>query len=230
MTEIDTSAEAAERMCVACGTRVPASHDRAQPGPGCPSPDACTFDLTPHEAWQHWRAVAHQRAVENTALRAERDAIQAAARDCFNAQTEIDETWDAIGTRGNRAAVSLSEQVASLCRELDDGSFYKEADIDALMSERDALRAIAIEGVRMLLEQERVATAERDALRADVERLRRALRPFVEFVHDDFRKGNAAYVLTPCDGRGGGWIGAEDLRNARAALTDAPATPQRSPT
>ena len=48
------------RMCVNCGRVVPASHDRAEPGPGCKAPDACTFDLTPREAWEHWRAKAHQ--------------------------------------------------------------------------------------------------------------------------------------------------------------------------
>ena len=54
------------RMCVACGIVVAASHDRTQPGPGCKAPDACTFDLTPSEAWQHWRTKEH-------AARAERD-------------------------------------------------------------------------------------------------------------------------------------------------------------
>lgn len=48
------------RMCVNCGVVVPSSHDRAQPGPGCKSPDACTFDLTPREAWEHWRTKALQ--------------------------------------------------------------------------------------------------------------------------------------------------------------------------
>jgi hypothetical protein len=48
------------RMCVNCGLVVPALHDRAQPGPGCEAPDACTFDMTPREAWEHWRAKAHQ--------------------------------------------------------------------------------------------------------------------------------------------------------------------------
>lgn len=54
-----------------------------------------------------------------TGLRAELDAVRSEARACFDAQSEIDATWDAIGTRGNPNALSLSEQVASLMRELD---------------------------------------------------------------------------------------------------------------
>ena len=141
----DTSAEAVERLA--------ARVDGAECKAGCGSMAVCMCAYAA-DCVDTLRALAAER----DALRAERDAIQAAARDCFDAQTEIDETWDAIGTRGNRAAVSLSEQVSSLCRELDDGSFYKEADIDRLMGERDALRARA-----------EAAEIERDRLRDSVE-------------------------------------------------------------
>lgn len=46
------------RMCVNCGKTVPASHPRNEPLEECTGPDglaACTFDTTPHEAWQVWR-------------------------------------------------------------------------------------------------------------------------------------------------------------------------------
>lgn len=53
---------------------------------------------------------------------------------------------------------------------------------------------------------------------AEIERLRAALRPFVEYVHDDFRTGTRVWALMEVHaGDGGGWIGAEDLRRARAA-------------
>ena len=59
---------------------------------------------------------------------------------------------------------------------------------------------------------------QRDALHVYAKKLEAALRPFVEYVHDDFRRGNATYELVATDRAGGGLIGAEDLRRARAAL------------
>ena len=53
------------------------------------------------------------------AVEAERDALRIEARRCFDAQHEIDDTWDAIGTRGNPQALTLAEQVSSIIRELD---------------------------------------------------------------------------------------------------------------
>lgn len=49
----------ATRMCVACGRSVPASHGRVDPAPGCPTPEACTLDMTDAEAAQHWRQKYH---------------------------------------------------------------------------------------------------------------------------------------------------------------------------
>lgn len=60
------------RMCVNCGTFAPVGHTRNHPLPECVGPDglsACTFDLTPKEAWQHWSVEAHK-------LRAERDRLR----------------------------------------------------------------------------------------------------------------------------------------------------------
>lgn len=62
------------RMCVNCGTFAPVGHTRNHPLPECVGPDglsACTFDLTPEEAWQHWSVEAHK-------LRAERDRLREA--------------------------------------------------------------------------------------------------------------------------------------------------------
>ena len=59
---------------------------------------------------------------------------------------------------------------------------------------------------------------QRDALHVYAKKLEAALRPFVEYVHDDFRRGKATYELVATDRAGGGLIGAEDLRRARAAL------------
>lgn len=55
------------RMCVNCGRYAQREHDRVEPLADCPSPDACTFDMTPDEAWQYWREKYH-------ALRAKLDA------------------------------------------------------------------------------------------------------------------------------------------------------------
>ena len=59
---------------------------------------------------------------------------------------------------------------------------------------------------------------QRDALHVYAKKLEAALRPFVEYVHDDFRRGKATYELVATDRAGGGLIGAEDLCRARAAL------------
>lgn len=64
---------AGQRMCVNCGKYAPAGHDRTQPLPECVGPDdmaACTFDLTPSEAWQHWSKIAHDLRADNARLSA----------------------------------------------------------------------------------------------------------------------------------------------------------------
>jgi hypothetical protein len=61
--------DAPERMCVNCGRTRPASEGRDAPGKDCPSPDACTWDMTPEEAADHWRKLAHNRAAEIARLR-----------------------------------------------------------------------------------------------------------------------------------------------------------------
>jgi hypothetical protein len=55
------------RMCVNCGASAPAECDRLASPPSCPSPDACSFDMTPHEAWQYWRKKYHAATAASAA-------------------------------------------------------------------------------------------------------------------------------------------------------------------
>ena len=71
---------AGQRMCVNCGKFAPDDHDRTQPLPECVGPDdmaACTFDLTPSEAWQHWSKIAHDLRADNARLRANIEELKA---------------------------------------------------------------------------------------------------------------------------------------------------------
>lgn len=66
------------RMCVNCGRTKPVSEDRHEPLPECTGPDgyaACTFDMTPQEAWEHWRGEAHRLAAERDDAREEYRAM-----------------------------------------------------------------------------------------------------------------------------------------------------------
>ena len=55
------------------------------------------------------------------------------------------------------------------------------------------------------------------ALEAENAALREALRPFVDYVHDEYRV-SGEYMLVPATLNGGGWFGAEDFRRAFAAF------------
>ena len=66
----------------------------------------------------------------------------------------------------------------------------------------------------------RTLAAERDALQARIVELETALRPFVDYVHDDLRKGDKKFTLTPWHHGGGGWICTLDLCRASNALID----------
>jgi hypothetical protein len=70
------------RLCVMCGKSKPASDPRE--APGCPPVSdeyghLCAFDMTPQEAWAHWRQVAHEERIESDRLRAELEAKGAAS-------------------------------------------------------------------------------------------------------------------------------------------------------
>lgn len=66
------------------------------------------------------------------------------------------------------------------------------------------------------------AMKERDALQAKLAKAVEALRPFVDYVHDEYRDANpnAKFVLTPWYMGGGGWIGVEDLIRASTTLAE----------
>ena len=67
------------RMCVVCGKTA----DADKPWPDCETPNCCTPDATPQEAWQHWRDLWH---ADRAKWSAERDRLRGAslrALDCL---------------------------------------------------------------------------------------------------------------------------------------------------
>ena len=103
------------RMCLNCGRTAPASHDRAEPGPGCVSPDACTFDLTPDEAWHYWRKVAHDlrdraKAAEAALARVDTETLERAAKVAENCFLIVapETVSQRVGTESNRAAIAAA--------------------------------------------------------------------------------------------------------------------------
>jgi hypothetical protein len=73
------------RVCVNCWRTADASKvKRGDDLPECVGPDGlsgCTFDLTPQEAWEHWRSVAHDRREDAARMTTERDAALARVRE-----------------------------------------------------------------------------------------------------------------------------------------------------
>ncbi len=65
------------RMCVNCGATRPAEEGRETSGADCKSPNACTWDHTPHEAFEHWRREAHARSARVNELDAALSDIDA---------------------------------------------------------------------------------------------------------------------------------------------------------
>ena len=99
-------------------------------------------------------------------------------------------------------------------------------DDDVPYIRADLVFALCDENERLLADREQGGKDycnmmdQRDALHVYAKKLEAALplRPFVEYVHDDFRRGKATYELVATDHAGGELIGAEDLRRARAAI------------
>lgn len=147
------------RMCVNCGLIVPASHDRAQPGPGCAAPDACTFDLTPREACDHWRAKAHKYQADAqaaVALVVERaaDMIEDNVRHAKELGREI---WAMPDLRALAPADGLAA-VDALRKERDEAKRLME------MRHREMLAADAL--MRKHQRRAEKAEADRDRLAA----------------------------------------------------------------
>jgi hypothetical protein len=78
---------------------------------------------------------------ERDGWKAQAEATASAARACFDAQSEIEEAWDQIGTRGNKGHLSLPEQLAVLFREEETALAASEAKVARLTAERDEARA-----------------------------------------------------------------------------------------
>ena len=89
-------------------------------------------------------------------------------------------------------------------------------EIERLTDENERMRADRDQGARDYCD----LMEHRDRQHVQIAKLEAALRPFVKYVHDDLRRGSATYELVAVDRHGGGLIGAEDLRRARAALAE----------
>ena len=88
------------RMCVVCGRIFPASQDRTVPGEGCPTPDACTLDMTTEEAFEHWRDIAHEQRIEIARMREALEAISS-SKFCSYEETSQDSYGTGV-TDGHR--------------------------------------------------------------------------------------------------------------------------------
>lgn len=104
-------------------------------------------------------------------LERERDAATANARmyeatskeaarglECLS---DIDDAWDAIGTRGNRKALTLAEQISSLTRELNDSEVEAAALRSRVARLEEALRAIDAKVVELGLAAQRKANGHK---------------------------------------------------------------------
>lgn len=110
-----------------------------------------------------------------------------------------------------QAIIDNLHAVEEKYRETANADFHRA---NRLQAENERLRADREQGGKDYCNM----MDQRDAQHVYAKKLEAALRPFVEYVHDDFRRGKATYELVATDRAGGGLIGAEDLRRARAAL------------
>jgi hypothetical protein len=107
------------RMCLSCGMKVPAEHNRDDPGPGCTSPDACTFDMTDGEAWQYWRQKYHDLRVRapRPMKDAPRDGVilvvsEMLAKD-LRAWADRQEVLEPAHSARRRDLISILQQISS---------------------------------------------------------------------------------------------------------------------
>jgi hypothetical protein len=110
------------RVCVNCGSCASAGHDRSLPMEDCPSPEACTFDLTPSEAVMYWRKMFYDIRKERDALQKELAAIRAeleppddwsthlAARVMCKAAKRYDAIIERVNEVENRTLCSLDHK------------------------------------------------------------------------------------------------------------------------
>lgn len=79
------------RPCLTCGRYLPKEHNRAKPGPGCKSPEACTIDMTTEEVLEHWRKKAHEAGPTLTYLPPGEMIVTGPAVGAYNLQAEFQE-------------------------------------------------------------------------------------------------------------------------------------------
>ena len=160
--------------------------------------------------------------LDTTAIRAMADALEAAIGrillpGAMSMEAEAMRTLcDALDTEQaeNERLQTIIDNLHAVeenHRETANAEFHRA---NRLQAENERLRADREQGGKDYCNM----MDQRDALHVYAKKLEAALRPFVEYVHDDFRRGNATYELVATDRAGGGLIGAEDLRRARAAL------------
>lgn len=110
------------RMCVNCGKVVPADAvGRGDGLPECEHPEypgifACTFDMTPVEAFLHWRAKAHEEQRRAADLELDRRALLNAAEQLRGAVTASCE----MGAAVTKEKFVLRQRVSALERILAD--------------------------------------------------------------------------------------------------------------
>jgi hypothetical protein len=81
---------------------------------------------------------------ERDGWRAQHDRLLAESAKCFDAQSEIDQAWDAIGTAGNKQILTLPEQISALCRDYDARAEAAEDKVARLLDANWRLRSYAV--------------------------------------------------------------------------------------
>ena len=140
---------------------------------------------------------------------------------------------DVVCAPGNDNDLWMVAEICGSCGHPQDTSDANATLIAAAPDLQAALRQTLVRALAAEAEVERLRAdnhqgaqdycdlmEQRDRQHVLIEKLKNALRPFVEYVHDDLRRGKATYELVAVDRHGGGLIGAEDLRRARVALKE----------
>lgn len=181
------------RMCLNCGKMVDAKEiKRGDELPECIGPEglsACTFDLTPQEAWLHWREVAHERREETERLKARAEVAEAEVERLRGERDANHNLAIANGSRAKEeearaeAAQAEVERVRRLYREaiqLADAHRRRAEAAEARVAELDRDIGILIASLEFLAEATGEGLDREDAalvyqIKADHERRRAIL-------------------------------------------------------
>ena len=148
------------------------------------------------------------------ALCDEVERLRGLIENASQAASETQPSWEhrcyaitsALGLDFGEPTPDIPEQsgwYAHKMKQMEEDQFAKVAEISRLRAENERLRADRDQGAKDYC----TLMDRRDALAVHVKKLELALRPFVEYVHDDFRRGKATYELVATDRAGGGLIG-----------------------